>query len=586
MRLYLSLVCLVTLFAQASAETELRADVDHDQIDTKGQVTLTITVSGGEDAARPTMPALVDFVVQATGSRQNMVITNGQIDQSTSYTYTLIPRKTGRLVIPPVTLATTAGTLSTQPITITVTQSTYNESRSPSAQGRSGRQDAAREPFFVEADISADTVYLGQQLNYTFRYYRSVSVSETNNFTPPQTSGFITVDLPPQRKLTRIIGNETYRVVEVVTAMFPTRPGELTIGPARLRVVPDVISNLLGRDPFSVFRGGGQRPLTEGEPRDLATEALTVTVLPLPPPPAGRRFSGAVGECALAADISSHAVGLGDPVTITWTVSGVGRKDVVDAPVVEWPEGLEHYPPTTNLQTSTRNDVVSETKVFSTALVARREGEIRIPAPELTYFNPKSRRYETARGRELTLKVGPPRAGMATLAPTTTIPASASTIRYIKNAPGEWRVGLGSLGTLWFVLLQVLPPALVLAGWTWRRRMETPEARLRGARQRDIRAARKRVSAVSGADGVAAAREISSAFRQYLVARFELPPGDLLDQEWRSALERRGCADHDLLEIKSVLEWTDRARFGGGMDRSITPEAVLGLMNRLDRCAR
>ena len=89
--------------------------------------------------------------------------------------------------------------------------------------------------------------------------------------------------------------------------------------------------------------------------------------------------------------------------------------------------------------------------------------------------------------------------------------------------------------------------------------------------------------AVSAAAGPTAAREISAAFRQYLVARFELPPGELLDQEWQRTLERKGCADHDLRQIQGVLEWADRARFGGGVDRQVTPEAVLGLMNRLDR---
>jgi hypothetical protein len=582
-RLLWVLLGVIATCSPLRAETLLRAEVDSDHIDSKGEITLTITVSGQQDAGRPVLPPLTDFIVQATGSRQNMVISGGVIENTTSYTYTLLPRKTGSLVIPPVTLQTSAGQVATQPITITVTEARYEAPRGQGAQNRNSRQGTP-EPFFVEAEVSKDTVYLGEQLNYTFRYYRSASVSETNNYTPPQTSGFIAVDLPPQRKLTRIIGGETYRVVEVVTAMFPTRTGDLSIGPAKLRVVPDLIANLMGRDPYSIFGGQGGRPLTEGEPRNLATSSLRVIVRSLPPPPPGRPFSGAVGECSLASDISSHSVSLGDPVTVTLTVTGVGRKDVVDAPVIRWPEGLEAYPPTTNLQSSVRNDVVSETKVFSIALVARREGKLQIPAPELTYFNPATKKYETARGRELTLDVGPPRAGLAAATPVTTISASSSTIRYLKAAPHDWRAGTGRPGT-WFVLLQVLPPVLVLAGWAWRRRMETPEARLRFAREREIKAARKRVRAVSASDRLAAAREISSAFRQYLVARFGLPPGELLDREWQRTLASRGCEDHELLEIKGVLDWTDRARFAGGVDQSVSPEAVLSLMSRLDRCA-
>ncbi len=574
---------VLALSRPVAAEPELAAEVDFDRIDTKGHVTLTVTVSGSQEALRPVMPALTDFIVQATGSRQNMVVSGGTIENSTSYTYSLIPRRAGALVIPPITLHTSTGQISTQPIHITVTEARYEAPRNQTAQNRTARRGAP-EPFFIEAEVSSDTVYLGEQVTYTFRYYRSAAVSETNNYTPPQTSGFISVDLPPQRKLTRIVDGETYRVVEVLTAMFPTRPGDLSIGPARLRVVPDLISNLLGRDPFSIFRGQGGRPLTEGEPKDLATEALRIHVRPLPSPPAGKSFSGAVGECSLASDLSSHSMSLGDPVTLTLTVSGKGRKDVVDAPVIRWPEGIETYPPTTNIQSTVRNDIVAETKVFSIALVARRQGRVVIPAPELTYFNPASRRYETARARELTLEVGPPRAGFAVATPTATISPASSTIRYLKPSPSEWEPGPQAPGTL-FVVLQVAPPVFVVAGWIWRRQRETPQARLRGAREREIKTARRRVSAMSAADGLTAAREISTAFRQYLVARFALPPGELLDAEWQDSLATKGCEDHELREIRQVLEWADRARFGGGVDRTVTPEMVLNLMQRLDKCA-
>ena len=582
-RLLTTLAAVLALWGPAAADTELTAEVDFDRIDTKGHLTLTVTVSEAQDTDRPALPALTDFIVQATGSRQNMVVAGGVIENSISYTYSLIPRRAGVLTIPPIVLHTAAGQLATQPITITVTEAKYETPRSQPAQNRSARQNAP-EPFFIEAEVSKDTVYLGEQVTYTFRYYRSAAVSETNNYTPPQTSGFISVDLPPQRKLTRIVNGETYRVVEVLTAMFPTRTGDLSIGPARLRVVPDLISNLLGRDPFSIFRGQGGRPLTEGEPKDLATNAIRVVVRSLPTPPSGKTFSGAVGECSISSDLSSHSVSLGDPVTLTLTVSGKGRKDVVDAPVIRWPEGLETYPPTTNLQSSVRNDVVSETKVFSVALVARRQGRIVIPAPELTYFNPVNRRYETARARDLAIEVGPPRAGLAALAPSATISAASSTIRYLKPSPSEWEEGPTAPGGL-FVALQVAPPVLVVAGFIWRRQRQTPEARLRGTREREIRTARKRVGAMSANDGLTAAREISSAFRQYLVARFALPPGELLDREWQASLAAKGCADHELQEIRQVLEWADRARFAGGFDRSVTPEMVLNLMQRLDRCA-
>jgi len=567
----------------ALADIELHADVDRDQIDIHGRITLTVTIAGaGEEIGKPDLPPLRDFNAVPTGSRQNLVVSNGEITQSISYTYTLIPRKTGNLTIGRVLLETPDGRLATEPIPIAVTQATYRQPRRN--QDATTRREEA-DPFFVEATVDQDTVYLGEQLTYTFSYYRNMGLAESNSFTPPQTTGFISVDLPPQRKRSKLIGSETYSVVSVVRAMFPTRTGTLIIGSARLRVVPDMLSNLLGRDPFQVFRGQRNAPLTAGEPRNLATRAFEIRVKPLPPVPAGLAFSGAVGDCRLGCQINEDSVSLGDPVTVSWTVTGRGRKDVIDAPRITWPEGLETYPPTTELQTSTRNDVVSETKIFSIAVVPRREGTIEIPSPQLTYFDPEKEEYRTARGRKLVLHVGPPRAGMTVTAPTQTISAAASTIRYLKPPPESWDVDeTGGRGWL-FAFVQIFPPVLVLGFYAWKRRSEAPEQRARGARQRHIKAARKRIAALApSASTDRAADELSAAFRQYLIARFSFASGELLDSAWTEQLARRGCDGGDAEEAARVLEWADRARFGGGTASDMSPDRVLKLMARLDRC--
>jgi len=590
-RAFACLTLVILLFVPpAHADVTVSADVDRDQISIHGQVTLTVTIAGKDDnLGAPKLPPLNDFIATGTGSRQNLVIENGQISRTRSYTYNLIPRKVGTLTIGPVTVPTSKGDLKTNPIEITVTQATLTpQTRRNVPTENSGRTQrrGTTEPFFVEAETDKDTVYLGEQVTYTFSYYRNATLRESNSFSPPQTTGFISIDLPPQRKRSTIVDGETYDVVQVVTAMFPTRTGEMTIGPAQLRVVPDVFSGLLGRDPFGMFSRPGSQ-LTSGEPRNLATRPISIFVKPLPPVPRGKIFSGAVGVCKLASSISTDSVGVGDPVTITWTVSGEGRKDLVDAPRIDWPADLETYPPTTDLQRSTTNDVVSETKTFSIAVVPRKQGAITIPAPQLTYFDPDAAAYKTAQGRSLTLRVGPPRAGLTTASPTQTISASSSTIRYLKPAPEEWRqFGVGHRET-WFVLIQLTPPLVVGVLFLWRRRREAPEQRARGARQKAVRKARARLAQARRiTDTLPLAQEITAAFREYLAARFSLTSGDLLESDWPQRLRAVGASEEDARKAVEILQWTDRARFGGGhAGESISADTVLALMERLDKCA-
>jgi hypothetical protein len=587
---FLSAAMLLVLWlaGAAFAQVSMNADVDRDQIALTEQVMLTVTISG-EAKAVPQLPPLPDFATVSTGSQQNLVITQGQVSRTRTFTYTLVPRKTGELQIGPVTLASAKGKVATEPIAITVTQAA--PARDPrGSRGTTPGTRATRpkdtEPFFVEAHVDKDTVYVGEQVTYTFSYYRSASLGESNSFTPPQTTGFISVDLPPQRKNTTSVNGETYSVVHVLTAMFPTRSGPTTIGPARLRVVPDVLSSLMGRDPFGWFGRSGS-PLTSGEPRNLATKSIEVYVKPLPPVPRGRTFSGAVGTCDLATSIDEDSVGVGDPVTITWVISGQGRKDHVDAPRVEWPNGLETFPPTTAVETSTRNDVVSETKTFTIAVVPRHEGTIKIPAPELTFFDPELEQFKTIHGRQFSLRVGPPRAGVAVVAPTQTISAASSTIRYLKPPPTEWRQSGQSRRALWFSLLQLVPPVVVVAAYAWRRRNEAPEQRARGARTRAIRQARKRLAyARAVGDPRLIAQEVTGAFREFLAARFELSTGELLDTEWVTRLKANGCSERDADDALRLLQSADRARFGGGAhENGMSPETAMMLMERLDKCA-
>lgn len=579
---------MLLLVPAARGEVTMETDVDRDQVDMGGQVVLTITISGDiEEVGKPRIPALSDFVVASTGSRQNLVIVNGSISKSVSYTYTLIPRKTGKLVIGEISLNTPQGTKTSPPITVTVSPiSSRDRGVSAARDGRRAVRRKANKPFFVEAAVDKDTVYLGEQLNYVFSFYRSSNVSQTNNFTPPKTSGFISVDLPPQRKRTTIIDGETYHVVEVVTAMFPTRTGVMTIGQARLRVVPDVFSNLLNRDPFGWFQGRGNTPLTAGEARNLATRAVILEVLPLPNLPGGLEFSGAVGTCQLGCRISADSAGLGDPVTITWTITGIGRKDLVDAPRIEWPEGLETFPATTVLKTSTRNDVVRETKTFSIAVVPRKEGTIKIPSPRLVYFNPRSRSYETAVGKELTLKVGPPRPGLSRVSSTLIISAANSNIRYLKSQPARWSVTSSGQSTWSFVALQFVAPVLVMVLYGWKRRSEAPAWRARVARTRLMKQSRKRIASLPVNGNVLDRAEgISEAFRQYLAASFGLTSGQLLDRQWMQHLADLGCDKADIKEASEILRWTDMTRFGGGAPTDVSSERVLVLLGRLDQCA-
>src|SRR5207237_5080040 len=92
--------------------------------------------------------------------------------------------------------------------------------------------------------------------------------------------------------------------------------------------------------------------------------ALEVKPLPKNAPPS---FSGAIGNFTMTTDAKPKTVQVGDPITITSTISGRGNFDRVNAPVIEDERGWHKYPPSSKFK---QDDEVgrSGTKTFEMVL--------------------------------------------------------------------------------------------------------------------------------------------------------------------------------------------------------------------------
>src|SRR5205823_3959014 len=98
-------------------------------------------------------------------------------------------------------------------------------------------------------------------------------------------------------------------------------------------------------------------------------------------------FKGAVGDYSLNAQLDKQSTSVGQPVTLTLTVSGRGNlKSVPDLPI----------PSLTNFRTFDANAAtniekkdgqVSGSKVFKTVLIPTASGELTIPSIPFAFFD-------------------------------------------------------------------------------------------------------------------------------------------------------------------------------------------------------
>jgi len=134
----------------------------------------------------------------------------------------------------------------------------------------------------------------------------------------------------------------------------------------------------------------------------LRSETTTIEVKPLPPnaPPT---FGGAVGTFSLEVQANPKTVNVGDPITVTATITGRGSFDRVGAPSLEHDSGWHTYPPSDRFKQD--DDVgISGAKTFE-LVVTPKEGKQTLPPLVFSFFDPVKETYVTLRSPEIPLQV-------------------------------------------------------------------------------------------------------------------------------------------------------------------------------------
>jgi len=105
-------------------------------------------------------------------------------------------------------------------------------------------------------------------------------------------------------------------------------------------------------------------------------------------------------------------------------------------PVIQWPDSTEAFESSMKEQFNKFVSPISGSKVFSYPLTVKKEGEIIIPAVSLSYFNPATGKYGTARSDSIKIHVDPARPIVSTLVQEPAEEASGNTWKWVLSAIG------------------------------------------------------------------------------------------------------------------------------------------------------
>lgn len=538
----------------AQDDITFSASLDRETLSSDQMLNLELTLAGTfTNADRPDLTALTDFVVVGSSQSSQFSMVNSKTSSQIVFSYRLQPAAIGVLTIPPISIQVAGQTYQTQALNVEVTQGSAPVSQTPGQ----GAPPEAVEPaslvgqdLFVEAGVDNPTPFVGQQLVYTFRFYQAVNVSGRPSLDWPEFTGFLGYDLTPNNQYYQTVGGREYLVTEVRRALFPTAPGQVTLGPAALVV------------PGDFFNNGFQ----------METDSLVVDVQALPQG-APESFSGAVGQFAIESWVEPVQTRANEPLALFVRVSGAGNLDVLADPtaalLADLP-GWRVYDPQVSTDLRQDGDFMQGEKVFERLLVPKTEGSLTIPAFELSYFDPQSLSYQQVQTAPLDVAValGEEEAPSAVIIGNDKqeVVLLGNDIRHIKPAPPALmplRTSLVQRPAYW--LGWCMGGLAVLGAWFWERRQHTllhnvAYARLLRARKmarRRLSDARKLIAT----DEDAAYSAVAQALHHYLGDKFNLPAAGLTRDVMRETLYAQSVDGALLERLLAGLDWADSGRF-------------------------
>lgn len=550
-----------------------------------------------QEPAAPAFPEIPGVEVRSNGvpSRSSqMTVINGRMNQrvSVTYDYQLVPAREGSFTVPAIQVEVDGRKYKTNPQTIVVSRSDTGDL------------------LFVEVTGNRDKIYLGEALDITLQIWikpyndRNFSVklneatmwglldsaSQWGPFLEPLQQMLRNRQRPAGREMLRkdTAGqSRSYYLYELTTTICPDRPGTLKLDDVNVVVSYPV---RLGRDS-SLFSMGDLR-IAQSRPLSAKPNVAPIEVRPVPTEGRPRYYRGAVGQFAIQAGAKPTEVAVGEPITLTLTISGSGRMEVVSPPPLpEMEELTRDFKVPNDPLTGT---VQQDSKIFTQSIRAKTDQVKEIPPIPFSFFDPRTEKFVTVQTPPIPLTVkATEKLSAAQVVDSTT--GRVGTTRSLTEVSSGILANYSGTDEIlsqqafapgWASAVAItLPPiAALVNGLVLRRRhrlmTDIGFARRRSARKKAHRAIQ---SAASASESELAAA-VSAAIAGYVADRGNLPAGGLTRAAVIEHLTRRRVSGPAVEEVDRLLEQCESLRYAaaGGATRDGLVKAAIAAIERLE----
>lgn len=249
---------------------------------------------------------------------------------------------------------------------------------------------AIKKGRFIKVFTSKSRVYAGEPFEVTYKFYNQLT-SSPSVVQQPDFNNFSVTELPfVQGVMPEEVDGEIYKsyIIRHVQLTAP-EPGKHLLSKS---IVEDVVTLPDPSDPAKniVYKF------------DVSNPEQYIEVLPLPAKSKPEGFYGVTGNFSLTAKLSKDTLGVNETGHLLITIAGSGNIDAVNAPEINWPQGIEHFEPSDTQHIDDDNFPIKYSRVFDIPFVSKQTGSFEIPSFSLVFFNPSGQKYQSINSKKIT----------------------------------------------------------------------------------------------------------------------------------------------------------------------------------------
>lgn len=275
--------------------------------------------------------------------------------------------------------------------------------------------EKTRRNLFVKLEVNKNKCFVGEPITASYKLFTRLR-SETSITDAPSFNGFSVSELPTNNtgSIEKLDGKPFNVYVLRKVQLYPMQAGQFTLTPIVASndvtfIKASYAQSMSGSSFLSLMQdfaiNMAPSEAVVDEKVIIKSAPVTIEVSPLPDKEIPQGFKGAVGKFKISSSLEKGIISTDGAGNLVVEISGAGNLNLINAPIIKWPTGIDGYDPKITDQTDKTQVPVTGSKIFEFPFTANHSGDYTLDSISFSYFDPSTKSYKNIRSLPLKLHV-------------------------------------------------------------------------------------------------------------------------------------------------------------------------------------